>query len=382
MSHIFLTPRRVITGIGSFNDLGAEAARLARSVLVVTGRHAMRAAGITQRAERILRDAGVAVHLFEDAPPEPDTPAVDRARAARSTCGAEAVIGIGGGSALDVAKAAAALANETAPTDDFLAGRAIAATGVPLIAVPTTAGTGTEATLNAVLTDSAGKVKKSIRHESLLPAAAIVDAELTVTCPPNVTAWSGMDALTQAIESFISVGATPVTEPLSLQGVKLLSRHLERAVVDGRDLAARDDCACGSLVTGLAFATARLGVVHGLAHPIGVRYHVPHGLVCGVLLRHALRLNRPVIGAKYGELCQAAGGDIIDFVTNLGRRIGLPNDLSSYGLRPGGFPAIIAESMPSGSLKSNPKKITEDDMRWLLDNATGSVPRKQWTSAE
>jgi len=379
MSDLFITPARILTGVGCFSELGKEAAALAESALVVTGRRAMRKAGVVGRARKLLADADVAARLFEDAPPEPDAASVDRAREACRESGAGVVIGIGGGSAIDVAKAAAGLFNEYAPTAEFLRGREILTPGIPLVAVPTTAGTGTEATTNSVLVDTERRIKKSIRHDSMMPAVALVDPQLTATCPPRVTAYSGMDALTQAIESFVSAHATPVTEPLAIEGVRLVSRSLEIAVANGSDIAARSDCAYGSLITGMAFANSRLGVVHGVAHPLGVRYGIPHGLVCGVLLPVALRLNRPHISDKYPRLCKAVGGDVIDFAADLGRRVGLPQDFSQYNIPRSDFPGIIAHAMASASLKANPKKITEKDVEWLLEEVVGRESRTPGT---
>jgi len=364
---VFRTAERVITGAGCFEQLGELAAGLGKRALIVTGKHAMRAAGVTGRACGLLEAAGVEARLFEEIAGEPTS---DEADAGRALCREEhcdLVIGLGGGSAMDAAKAIAALANAEAPTAEYIEGRnADADVALPCIEIPTTSGTGTEVTPNAVLTVSGKPIKKSIRGVGLLPRVALVDPELTVTCPPDVTAASGMDALTQAIESYVSIKATPLTEALSLQAARLLLESLPAAVEKGDDIAAREACSYGSTMAGMALANARLGVVHGIAHPLGVRYHIPHGLCCGVLLPASIRLNREAAAAKYAMLSHVSGGDIENVVERMLDQFGIPRTLAEYDIGESDFTAIAAESMPSGSLKANPKKVTEDDVIGIL----------------
>ena len=216
------------------------------------------------------------------------------------------------------------------------------------------------------MTDPTGPTKQSIRSDSFLPRVAIVDPELTVSMPPGVTARSGMDALTQAIEAYWSIHATPITDALALRAVELISAHLLAAYERGDDVVARDAMAHGSLLAGMAFANARLGAVHGLAHPLGVRYAVGHGEVCAVLLPHVMRLNRPAAPAKYDRISHVVGTDAADFAARLLERLDLPTTLRHTGLRKEDFRTIVAEAMPSGSLRANPKKVTEEDLTAIL----------------
>ena len=371
MSHTFITPNKVITGVDCFDELGRESAGLGTRALLVTGKTAIKAAGIAGRAVSLLRDQSVDSVLFAEAEPEPDILTVDAGRKACGDGGCDLVVGIGGGSALDVAKAIAGLANEPAPTEEYHEGREIKEDGLPCVAVPTTSGTGTEVTKNSVLTNGRRKVKKSIRADSMVPPVAIVDPRLTVTMPPHITAHTGLDALTQAIESFLSKNATPLTEGLSLHAVRLICASLEQAVQDGDDLRARESMSYGSLMAGLALANARLGVVHGIAHPLGARYGIPHGLVCGILLPPAMRLNSTVSREKLDLISQIVGQDAITFVEGLLERVGVPADLREYNLAEEDFPAIVAESMPSGSLKANPKTVAEQDVLEILKQVMG-----------
>ncbi len=363
---LFTSPDRLRFGCGALDALGTEAARLGRRPLLVTGRRAMAEAGITDRCLAVLAEGGLAAALYDEVEPEPHVATVDRCRAAIASHGADLVIGLGGGSAMDVAKVAAGLARETEPTAAFHGDATPAGTGLPVAAVPTTSGTGSEMTNNGVVSDPATGLKASIRHPSFVPKLALVDPALTVPCPPRVTATSGIDALVQAIESYLSVNATPLTEAVSLRGVVELEAALPDVVERGEDLALRTRAAWGSVLAGLALTNARLGVVHGLAHPIGIRTGAPHGLVCGVLLAPALDYNRDAAPEKVAALEAVLGADPAAYARDLLAACGLPATLAEYGLDPAAFEAIAEESLPSGSTKANPRPVTVADMIDLL----------------
>jgi alcohol dehydrogenase class IV len=363
---LFRAPERFLFGVGAIASLGDEALRFGRRTLLVTGRRAMAEAGITDRCLAILRKAGVEAALFDAVEPEPDVATVDRCRDAIRRESADVVIGLGGGSAMDVAKVAAGLANEKDPTRAFHAGRAPASRGLAMIAVPTTSGTGSEMTNNGVLSDRARGLKASIRDDSFVPAVALVDPELTVPCPPFVTAASGVDALVQAVESYLSRHATPMTEALSLRAVEELAAALPGVVHRGDDLALRTRAAWGSAMAGLALSNARLGVVHGLAHPLGVRYGIPHGLVCGVLLPAALEFVRPAAPEKFARLGSLLGGDPAAYARDLLAACDLPARLTEYGLRADAFERIAEESLASGSTQATPRPVTKEDILALV----------------
>ena len=363
---VFVAPGRIVFGPGSVRSLGEEAARLGRRPLLVTGRRALALAGITGRVMAILKDAGDPA-LFDEVEPEPDVTTVDRCRQALRRHQAGVVVGLGGGSAMDVAKVAAGLAREEAPTRAFHQGRPLAGTGLPTIAVPTTSGTGSEMTNSGVVSDRAAAYKASIRHGSLVPRVALVDPELVLSCPPRVTAASGVDALVQAIESYLSVHATPLTESLSLRAVAELAAALPAVVEHGDRLDLRTRAAWGSAMAGLALSNARLGVVHGMAHPVGVRCGAPHGLVCGVLLPAALEFNRQAAPEKYRALAALVGGDPAAYAMELVPACGLPATLAAYGLARADFAAIAEETLESGSTKANPRPVTRADVLALLE---------------
>jgi len=348
-------PRRAWVGPGAVQRLGEEAARVGRRALLVTGRRGLKQAGTADQLVGLLKKAGLGVELFDGAPAEPDVAAVDRARERLCNAGCDLVVEAGGGSALDVGKAAAALALGTAPTVEYQRGLDLPDRGLPHIAVPTTAGTGAEATPNSVLTDPDERVKKSIRGEALLPAACIVDGDLTVSCPPAVTAASGMDALAQAIESYVSVDATPFTEALSLEAVRLVTANLFQAYLRGDDREARAALAEGSFMAGVALANARLGAVHGLAHPLGLLYGLPHGL----------RRNAPAIAGKYATLLQAMEADPVEKVWELLTLLRLPTRLGPYPDAEWER-RILDYAVPTGSSRANPVPVDDAYVRDIL----------------
>ncbi len=362
----FRAPGKILFGAGALGSLGPEARRLGRRAVLATGRRAMAEAGVTERCLAALAEAGVDAALFDQVEPEPDVTTVDRLREAVRAHGADLVVGLGGGSALDAAKAAAGLAREDEPTAAYHQGKPITRPALPNIAIPSTSGTGSEMTTNSVLTDRRRQVKTSIRADGLIPAVAIVDPEVTRSSPPFVTATSGVDALVQAIESYLARGATPLTEALSVRAMEELAAALPAVVQRGEDLALRTRAAWGSAMAGLALANARLGAAHALAHPLGARFSVPHGLACGVLLAPVLEFNRPAAPAKYAAMERVFGGDPAAYARRLLTECGLPAKLTDYGLTADVLGPVAEETLPSGTLKANPRTATKEDLVGLL----------------
>jgi len=382
MEHkIFYLPTHIITGPGCSRQLGAEARPLGERALLVCSRGAVNRKGFLEPLLDSLRDADVAVALYAEVQGEPTLKLVQagihRVREKRS----QLVIGVGGGSAMDTAKAIAGLAPLSGSVAEYHRGRRIERAGLPLITVPTTAGSGAEVTKNAVLSDPARHLKASIRTDDWYARAALVDPELTRTVPPRVTASSGSDALCQAIEAYVSIGASPATDGLASQAVRWTGRSLVRAYRTGDDLAARADMLYGSLLAGMALANARLGGVHGLAHPLGLRFGIRHGTVCGLLLPHVMAYNLPWAEEKYAQVARwlgvstsglsssAAAPLAVEKVRDLLVQIDLPLQLCQFGVAEADFPVIIEESLPSGSLKHNPRPLGASDLTAILSAA-------------
>ncbi|MFA5206783.1 MAG: iron-containing alcohol dehydrogenase [Lentisphaeria bacterium] len=301
---------------------------------------------------------------------DPPLAGIDELVARVRDSGANLVVAAGGGSTLDAAKAAAILAPASLPAADVFHGRRpVPNSGLPLFALPTTAGTGAEITNNAVLTDPAAGDKKSIRSPGMIARAALVDVELTLSQPPNLTAWSGLDALTQAVESYLSNRASAPTRALAAAATAKLYAHLPAAVTNGADRAARTAVAEGSLLSAMAFSQSALGAVHGLAHPIGALTGLPHGLTCAILLPHVLRLNAPACGALLDELAAACGlrtgPDLVDAVACLCHDLGVPPDFQAAKLRRERLPDILARCR-SNSMGANPRTLTDAEITEFL----------------
>lgn len=357
-----VAPARVLTGPGAADGLLAECARFGRRGVLVHGR-SLAAGGALARLRRGGPPDAV-VAAWAHAGGEPTLADLERLRTAVREHRADWVAGVGGGSVLDLAKAAAGLCRAGLPAAAYHDGAPVEAPGVPFLAVPTTAGTGSEATVNAVFTRPETSRKKSIRDDVFMARTVILDPILLAACPRPVIANAGMDALTQAIEGYTSRHAVWWSDVLALKAIGLLAGNLE-AFYRGADPEAAGRVLLGSYLGGLAFAIARLGVVHGLAHPLGVRYHAPHGLVCGVCLPHAIALNREAVGAKYDAMARALGGDPQRRVEALLERLEVRSPFRGQPVRDRA--AIVAETVDAWSTRANPRPITAADVDGLLD---------------
>ncbi|MDP6381318.1 MAG: iron-containing alcohol dehydrogenase [Phycisphaerae bacterium] len=366
MISTFLVPEKVITGAGCLKGLGAECEPLGQRAVLVTGKSAMQRAGHTQTCTDILGEHGIAVEVFAGMEPEPDVATIDACGEAIGKFGADFVIGLGGGSALDGAKVAAGLARQDAPTAAFHAGEKVLGNGLPFVAIPTTSGTGSEVTNTGVISDREKRIKKSIRHANFIARVAMVDALLTLSVPPRITATTGIDAMVQAIESYLSIHAYPLTETLSIGAMVELAAALPRVVEHPDDIASRERASYGSLMAGIALQNARLGIVHGIAHPLGIRYGIPHGLACGILLPGALEFNRTAAAEKMRMIEHVVGAEPVGYARDLLASCGLPQDFKEFDIPPADFEQIAAESLPSGSLKANPRPVRAEDVIFIL----------------
>jgi alcohol dehydrogenase class IV len=296
MSFEFATAGRILFGNGTLSQAAPAAAQFGLRALVVTGRNTGRAKALLDA----LKKEGVVCEFFT-LTGEPTVN--DAKRAAAFEC--DVVIGFGGGSVIDLAKAAAALMTNPGNPFDYLEvigkGMPLINRPAPCIAIPTTAGTGAEVTKNSVLSSPEHRVKVSLRHPLMLPDLAIVDPECTLSAPPAVTAATGLDALTQLLEAFISRKASPMTDGFCREGLPRVVRALRRAVENGADLKAREEMALGSLFSGLALANAGLGAVHGFSGPVGGMFDAPHGMVCAALLPHTMKANLAALRERVSE---------------------------------------------------------------------------------
>ena len=375
----FYLPTEIVTGEGCFSELGSRTAHYGQRAMLVCGTRSLRATGRLDEALGYLRAAGITTAVYDAIADEPTLDIVQEGIARAQSGAVDILVGIGGGSAMDAAKAIAGLSTLPGTAHDYHRGeRIVSGGGLPWLAVPTTAGTGAEVTKNAVLIDAETSNKSSLRHDAWFARVALVDPELTLNVPSDITATCGSDALTQAIESYTSIGASPVTDGLAIEAIARISRSLARVVRDGTDRKARADMLYGSMLAGCAMANARLGAVHGMAHPLGVRYQIAHGLVCGLLLPYVMAYNIQHAQAKYARIAQLMGIDTtgmgvltaarraVERVQELMGAIGLPQRLGPLGFKTEDLWLIVEGSLPSGSFKHNPRPLTAEDAKAIL----------------
>jgi alcohol dehydrogenase class IV len=379
----FATARRILFGSGTLQEVAPMAAEMGRRAIVVTGGTIERAAWLLEQ----LNEQGVDSILFNVAG-EPSTEValagVQHAREA----GCDSVIGIGGGSVLDTGKAIAALLTNSGQLLDYLEvigrGRPLTYAAAPYIAVPTTAGTGAEVTRNAVLASPQHRVKVSLRSPLMLPRQAVVDPQLTYSVPPAVTASTGLDALTQVLEPYVTNQANPMTDALCREGLQRAARSLRRAYENGNDETAREDMALASLFGGLALANAKLGAVHGFAGPLGGLFSAPHGAICARLLPYVVEANVRALQARmpgspalvrYDEVAQILTGkstaqavDGITWVQDLCDALDVPT-LSDFGLTEDDFPTVVEKARKASSMKGNPVVLTDEELTHILRQA-------------
>ena len=377
MAFEFTTAGRIMAGAGRAAELPEVLAGLGSRVLVCTGADPVRHSGL-------LAGLGSPAAVF----PVAGEPTVELARAGTAAArehGADVVVAIGGGSVIDLGKAVAMLLGNGGDPLDYLevigAGQKITRPSVPLLAVPTTAGTGAEVTANAVLASPAHGVKASLRSPLMIPRVALVDPGLTVSCPPPVTAASGLDALTQCLEPFVSVRANPLTDGLAREGLRRAAAGLRAAYADGRDLGARADMAMCSLLGGMALANAKLGAVHGLAGVIGGTADVPHGVACAALLTPVIEANVKALRSgppgqpaldRYTEAARLLTGqpaatieDGLAWIRETVTQLAVPG-LAAFGVRPEQADETAAKAAKSSSMQGNPIALSDSDLRAIV----------------
>ena len=379
----FATATRILFGLGVVREVAPAAKELGRRALLATGCPAECAASLLEAMER--EGIGCISWAIKGEP----TVALVRQGvelARREQC--DLVMACGGGSAIDAGKAVAALLANGGELEDYLEvigkGQPLRHPSVPFIAVPTTAGTGSEVTRNAVLASPEHRVKVSLRSPLMLARLAVVDPELTLALPPAVTASTGLDALTQLIEPYVSIRANPLADGFCLEGLPRAGRSLRQAYHCGRDLKAREDMSLASLLGGLALANAGLGVVHGFAAPLGGMFDAPHGALCAALLPHAMAVNIHACRARAPEsealrryetvarlltgAPRATAEEGIELVRELGRELQIP-PLSSYGIQQRDVSALVEGASRASSTKGNPITLTTDELREVLTRA-------------
>lgn len=379
----FITANRILFGAGRLSEVGTIASGFGKKAMVVSGASRERAS----RLFAILEKEEILPLHFSVAH-EPTVELVARGVEIARLNNCDLVVSFGGGSAVDAAKAIAILSTNPGDIYDYLevigAGKPLTQTSMPFIAIPTTAGTGSEVTRNAVIGSPQHRVKVSLRSNLMLPRVALVDAELTRSMSPAVTAYTGMDALTQLIEPFVSNKANPLTDPLCVDGINRVAGSLYRAFSDGDDMEAREHMALASLYGGIALSNAGLGAVHGFAGPFGGMFEAPHGAVCARLLAPVMKVNirasrhrqpDPKLMQRYEGISimltgrkEAKAEDSIDWIERLTESLQIPR-LSSYGMDRDSIPDLIEKAKVASSMRANPIQLHDDELESILNEA-------------
>ncbi|HYA90642.1 MAG TPA: iron-containing alcohol dehydrogenase [Thermodesulfobacteriota bacterium] len=379
---LFRTTRRILFGAGSAEKTGTEAQLLkAKKALIITDPGVIQA-GLLEGIEKSLQSVGIPFAIFDGVEPDPRIEVVEKSAEKAKKEGMDLIIGFGGGSSLDIAKVTSVMVANPGKIDSFFGIDLVPNLGVPVILIPTTAGTGSEVTPIAILSDTKEKLKKGIVSPTLFPEVALVDPKLTIGLPPSVTAFTGMDALTHAIEAYYSVNATGLSDLLAIRAMELISKNLRMAYAYGENLSARSNMMEGSLLAGIAFANAGVGAVHAFAYPLGGEFHLAHGLTNTLMLPYVMRYNILGCPYKFAQMAKAFGEKVeglseldaaetaVKFVERLSDDLRVPRRLRDVGIPEKAIPGLAEAAMKvTRLLANNPRKISLEDANAIYKSA-------------
>jgi alcohol dehydrogenase class IV len=369
----FKIAHKLITGAGAIEQLAAELTRLDIDNPLIVTDAALVKSGTVELA--LCQLGGREYEIFDRVLPDPEIAIVEDCMRVYREGGHDGLIGLGGGSAIDIAKSVAAYAGYHGALEDLFGVDQVPRKGPPLIAIPTTAGTGSEVTNVAILSDKVAQLKKGIISDYLLPDVALVSPQMTLTCPRSVTAASGVDALVHAIESYLSVNASPITDALAIGAINLITKALPKAYANPSNLQAREDMATASLMAGMAFGNAGVGAVHALAYPLGGRFNIAHGVSNALLLPYVMTWNKMACVERMQDIAEAMGvqtahlsakeaaDKAVEAMTELCAAVEIPSGLRSFGIPEDAIPAMALEAAGIERLmRNNPRKLSAIDI--------------------
>jgi alcohol dehydrogenase class IV len=376
----FETVRRITFGCGSLENLGNEVKRVNGSKVLVVTDPGLKSAGIVDAVTAMLDKARLDYKVFAEVEPDPRVEVALASADAAKAYGPDVIVGLGGGSSLDISKVTSVMLTNKGPIEKYFGMELVPRPGLPLILIPTTAGTGSEMTSICVLSDTKNKVKKGIVSEHMFARAALLDPQLTLALPPRVTAMTGMDALVHAIESFVGVRATVFTDTLNRQAIQLVAANLRQAFAQGQNLTARENMLFASCLAGMAFSNTQNGLDHALALAIGGKFHLPHGLLTAFIIPWVMEFNLIANPGKYIEIAAAFGEKTrglpeiqaarlaVKAVKSLLEDLGISYKLSTYSVPREEFPALARATVGAARLISNnPRAVTEADVIGILE---------------
>ncbi|MGE0018737.1 MAG: iron-containing alcohol dehydrogenase [Draconibacterium sp.] len=375
-------PTRIIFGCGSLDKVPELVAKSGKRVLIVTGASRRNAIELAEK----LTQTGISSQIFS-VRDEPTTTDIKSAVSLVHQNNCDVIVGLGGGSAIDAAKATAAMATNQGDITDYLEvigkGKALTIEPLPMIAVPTTAGTGAEVTKNAVIKSEEFNVKVSLRSDRMYPQYAVIDPILTIGLSPEITAYTGIDALTHLIETFVSAKSNPFIDMICREGLQRIATSLETAFTNGRNIEARENMAFAAMLGGIALANGKLGAVHGFAGPLGGLYPAPHGAVCACLLPAVMEINiaalrknnQAEVLTKYNEVAKwltgntnACAEDGVVWLHKLVKKLKIPA-LSSFGVQQADFPGLVEKAKNASSMKGNPVTLNQEQLLLILEKS-------------
>lgn len=380
--HVFYSPHKILFGLNVVRSLGSEVVSLGgRKPLVVTDLGVVEA-GLLEPVTKSLEEASVSYVVFDGVEPEPPARLVDEGTEIFKQEGCDLVVGVGGGSSMDVAKGISVMATNEGSVLDFCGFDLLKRRGVPKILVPTTAGTGSEVTRVFVITDEAQNTKKAVYSHYVLAEVGLVDPLLTLSMPKKVTVDTGLDALVHAVETYVSANATPFSDILAERAIEWIAKYLPMAWAKGSNLTARYYMSLASTVAGMAFASGGLGAVHGLCYPLGTEYHMSHGRSNAIMLPHVMKFNIPGNPEKFARIAFLMGMDVeglsqleaahaaVEAVEQLLDSLQVPYHLRDYGIPESDLPKLVAGGMKQTRLfVPNPRDLNEEDVKAIFREA-------------
>lgn len=374
----FFMPTVNLMGVGAAKEVGTRIKSLNKTKALIVTDAGLFKFGVADMIAGYIREAGVEVEIFPGAEPNPTDKNVEAGLAAFNSNGCDVIVSLGGGSSHDCAKGIAIVAANGGTIYDYEGVDVSAKPAVPMVSVNTTSGTASEITRFCIITDTRRSVKMAIVDKHVTPAISINDPELTVKKPAGLTAATGMDALTHAVEAYVSTAATPITDALALQAIRLVNKSLRAAVANGEDIEAREGMTYAQLLAGMAFNNASLGYVHAIAHQLGGFYNLPHGVCNAILLPVVEKFNLMAKADKFADIAVALGEDVsglsaieagekaLAAIVRLSQDVNIPTGFAQLGVKEEDIPVLAENAMKDACSFTNPRKATLDEVQAMI----------------
>ena len=376
----FKIPQEIVFGVGALKRLPELLEKCGSRKMLIVSDRSLEKIGVVDKVKKIVEASGIEVSMFLDILPNPTVEMVDQAVKAYQDSGATSIVALGGGSPMDVAKAVGVLATYGGSITEYEGAHKVPGAIVPMIAIPTTAGTGSEVTAFSVITDTARNYKLTVFSYELLPKYALLDPEMITSVPPSVAAACGIDALIHALEAYISLGSSPFSDAMAEKAMELIGGNIRRFVANRKDIEAASAMMTGSMFAGIAFAWARLGNVHAMSHPVSAYFGVAHGVANAILLPVIVEYNALADHGRYEKIYNyiREGREpakdfkpqmLVDEIRSLNAQLGIPASLSAVGVMEDKIPAMAEDAMKSGNIAVNPRQSTIRDIIALYHKA-------------